>query len=96
MVIQIRKIVGPFLRLLAPGYSWCSSCGWPWRFAEPHLTRYTEDSSCFPLCECCWKRLTIEQRIPHYWGLAREWDRWTPGSSSELGPLMEDAVQRGL
>lgn len=68
-------------RLALPGMGWCYSCKRPWKSGpigvEYHLTKYTHNSSCFPLCEGCWTELgTPELRMPFYRML---WDNWNTG-----------------
>lgn len=68
--------LGPWSRILAPGYSWCYRCRTPWKFVKGHDTAYEWGEingyrypfrGCFPLCEKCWSDLgTPEARLPYY------------------------------
>jgi hypothetical protein len=93
-----------FLRRLYPGLGWCSRCGMPWTRVEGHRTPYgyTEGDplidgfsysrACFPLCEGCWARLTIAERIPYYESLVG-W--WTLGAL-DAGTYEPDSMNRDL
>jgi hypothetical protein len=81
-VSPFRLARGRALRPLAPGYSWCMRCKTPWKFTKAHYTPYTEDRSCFPLCETCWQELTPEQRVPYYEKLVKWWYALDPCCTS--------------
>ncbi len=77
---ELRVRLGPLMRELLPGYGTCYSCGWPWPLILSHTTYYAELRGCFPLCEQCWRKLTPQQRLPHYRAL---WESWgDPGYAS--------------
>lgn len=80
------RVLNRILRNCSPGWSWCYCCERPWRFTKGHSTPYDSTangfsvSSCFPLCERCWKgledehpALTASNRLPFYEKLANEW-----------------------
>lgn len=87
-----RRALAVIARAAAPGYGWCYRCGMPWKFAEYHVTNYSNGSGCFPLCEPCWAELTPEQRWPFYEQLLRRWqeDVLVEGAEAEaiLGAVM--------
>lgn len=68
-------LLAPIARLFSPGYSHCRHCGFPWNCVNHHVTTYTEGRGMFPLCETCWSKLTVEERIPYYVQLWEEWNR---------------------
>lgn len=50
-----------------PGYGGCLCCGASWKAVNWHITKDSEDTGCFPLCERCWLILgTPEKRMPYY------------------------------
>ena len=55
------------------GYGNCSCCHDSWMYKESHTTYYTEYKGTFPLCEECWSRMTIEQRLHHYHVIVDNW-----------------------
>lgn len=62
---------------------------------EPHTTRYSPFRSCFPLCEWCWPRLTVEERMPYYLKLFLVWEKNEIESGIPIGvtwPEIERAV----
>jgi len=83
-------------RAINPGYGYCGRCGIPWEGAfrgaggvKYHVTRYTSDTGCFPLCEGCWELLgCAEARIEYYVELVRYWDA--------RGCTVEDDVKRDI
>lgn len=46
--------------------STCGKCAKSWSKVEPHFTQYDEHQTCFSLCEKCWEKLTIKERVPFY------------------------------
>jgi len=95
MKLFIRKILG-FLSNIYPGawgYSCCGRCGITWRFVVGHSTDVGDGGGMFPLCEHCWKELSIKQRLPYYSAL---YDSWCiSGSSRHSWSDIQDAVLRG-
>jgi len=87
----LQKIRSFFSRLIHPGYSWCYRCKMSWASVERHCTNYTETRGCFPLCEKCWKSLTIEERFPYYRLL---WASWSQ-ENRPAWELIEKAVGEG-
>jgi len=62
-------------------------------FGEPrHCTEYYDKTSCYPLCEYCWKSLSVEQRLPYYRALWIE----TGGMAKSRWEDLERAVMEGL
>jgi len=99
--LKIRKLWGIIARMFSPGYFWCGRCKRPWNVCEGHYTQYNKSSSCFPLCQQCWKELTIEERLPFYWDL---WWRWKSHSCqanhngvawNDLWLMIEKSVMKG-
>jgi len=45
------------------GYGGCLRCGDTWNWKMAHATQYTHQKSCFPLCEECWSKIYIPQRL---------------------------------
>ena len=71
------RIFGKFLQLTNPGFSYCKRCGFPWNFAAHfrgghHSVNYERSygiiwyGSHFALCEKCWTKTTIEEKIHYY------------------------------
>jgi len=81
-ILVVRICVGILLHFAAPGYSSCGRCRVPWKYTEPHSTRYTLRSGMFPLDEWCWSRLTTQERLPYYRKLWESWEKETPGYAS--------------
>jgi hypothetical protein len=66
--------VGIIGKLVAPGYGDCGRCRTPWLFVRYHVTKYSNGSGCFPLCQKCWRELgTPEARLPYYRDLLARW-----------------------
>lgn len=38
-----------------------------------YVTEIRSGWGCFPLCETCWKALTIEERLPYYKSMIEDW-----------------------
>lgn len=55
------------------GWGWCYRCGESWKRAESHVTDYSSNSGCFPLCEECWHALSPDDRLPYYRMLWHTW-----------------------
>lgn len=94
---KMKALTALIERLLSPGYGHCFHCRRPWRFVLPHSTNYHRGSACFPLCEKCWGELTIDERIPYYEQLLREWAGCC--DAEEIRQLREcilNAVFRGM
>jgi hypothetical protein len=70
---MLRRALAPLSRIFYPEYGTCHRCGLCWKFAQPHATAYAPGRSCFPLCEPCWRPLTVEERIPYYHQLHASW-----------------------
>lgn len=99
IIFPIRKLLGSLSQSMDPAHGFCFHCGITWSYTENHVTDYewaliewppgsgnwekTRLCGCFPLCEFCWKNLTVEERLPHYqklvlntWGEnAGEWQK---------------------
>jgi len=60
------KIIGNILRLVEPGYSYCSRCHYPWKYAKDHSCYYDNGRSHFALCEKCWNKTTLSEKIDYY------------------------------
>jgi hypothetical protein len=54
------------------------------------------DGACFPLCEKCWAKLTVEEREPYYWKLLRLWDTPDYPLSEEVAHQVIAACREGL
>lgn len=99
MDIKVRRLLGEASRLLFPSYSWCGHCTRTWNVCKCHITDYMYENfitwGCFPLCEDCWKELTIEERLPYYEKL---WETWlaqdTDKTEKEHAAILK-AVQNG-
>lgn len=81
------------------GRSWAVVDGHstPYHTVEPATTHDADNfttisyvsSSCFPLCEQCWKELTPEQRLPFYRKLI---DGWMSDGSPDYNGLSWDEI----
>ena len=85
------------------GIGACGRCKTGWDTADQdgvkgHATRYCDGSSCFPLCETCWRDLTPEQRLPYYRELFETWADQLPHdyAHTTCWPAIEAAVKAGL
>lgn len=90
-----RLALAAVARKAAPGYSYCYRCTMPWKFTEAHVTNFSSNQGCFPLCQQCWSELTIEQRIPYYEMLFPRWEQDTPMEDEEKEAILK-AVRSGL
>jgi len=73
----MRRIVGFFSRLVPLGYSHCYHCGRTWNIVRKmHCTQYDDVWGCCPLCEKCWRDMTIEQRVKAHWQLYLDWQKF--------------------
>ena len=82
------------------GYGGCHRCGDTWDWATHHDTQYSETTSCFPLCETCWRSMTPEDRLPYYFDLLRNWlsqatDYEYAQEIMEKWPQIKQAVMEG-
>ena len=93
--ISVTRLLGRISQILFPTYGHCSECGFTWNLVERHITSYSSRRGCFPLCEGCWRKLTIDERMRHYRAL---WCRWIakgmPRPEAEWN-LIEAAVREG-
>jgi hypothetical protein len=48
------------------GFGGCLRCGDTWDRTPYHSTYIGAGSSCFPLCERCWRGLSPQERLPYY------------------------------
>lgn len=76
--------------LIDAAYSWCLYCDRSWRVVDGHHTFLNEHSGVFPLCEGCWKTLSVEHRIPFYRKLYEMYDE-----PKEPWEVWEKAVREG-
>jgi hypothetical protein len=85
-------------RFRHPSQSYCGRCGFPWAVVKEHCTPYAAGSSCFPLCESCWKVLGHpEARIPYYATLLEVWEQQSPSTDySEARRGLTHAVAAGF
>ncbi len=83
--------IGKVSQFIFPKYSSCGECNTTWNIVKPHCTSYTKNKGCFPLCEKCWNKLTIEERLPHY---KKMWERWRTSDKEEWTKI-EKAVWDG-
>ena len=51
--------MGRISRLLFPSHGYCGKCQTTWSLVKEHTTMYSDTRGCFPLCEKCWRSLTI-------------------------------------
>lgn len=49
------------LRVLNPGFSWCSGCGKPWSHCESKTVDTSKGSGTFATCQKCWNTLTLNE-----------------------------------
>ena len=75
MTEELRPKVDPVsprggLGLLLPdfGYGRCWRCRLPWWATSEHVVEYEPGRGQFALCERCWVRCTVQERISaHFW-----------------------------
>lgn len=91
--LLVRKALSPLARVLSP-LGRCQCCGLPWSVVASHVTDYTDDRGCFPLCELCWRMLPRADRLPFYRRLHDEWER-SGDVEPELWSQIEAAVLEG-
>lgn len=90
--LAIRRVAGLASKLQSNN-SVCGCCGMAWNACEAHYTNYIERKDCFALCEWCWSKLTIEERIGYYRRLHSSWVR--AGDTRNIWPNIEKAVREG-
>ena len=74
------------------GYGNCDSCKLPWWVVDGHDVPYEGGSSCFPVCEMCWKNLGPEGALPYY----ENWIRKNyPGDEEKLERVRHEIVGKG-
>lgn len=99
--LGIRKLIGNLSNWYYPATGTCGHCNRNWRVAQEHSTLFLYGHSCFPLCEMCWRDLSIAERLPHYEAL---YNRWASGPFEddngvpwpEVWGGMKKAVMAGL
>lgn len=66
--LTIRRLIGKISQRRFPRSNSCGRCFCVWAIVKEHITTYDADgiSGCFPLCESCWKSLSIQERMPYY------------------------------
>ena len=87
---RLRRLLAAFM----PGMN-CSRCGrchLPWWITSYHITDFTSQRGCFPLCENCWRDLVPQQRLPYYRKLLDQWEDADPTRTWEQ---MKRAVEEG-
>jgi len=100
--LSIKKFIGKIARRYYPNYSYCYRCGRPWKICKAHSTMYSDNVGCFPLCESCWKSLSINNRIRYYFKLWRSWSENTTEDTyngtpwNVLWDQIHAAVKKGL
>lgn len=94
---RISRLLGLWRRGWSLG--WCYRCKTCWTFIPHHVTNYSPGCGCFPLCEPCWKELTIEDRLPYYRKLYEQWlrddYRFFDNHTPETWNQIEQAVRNG-
>ena len=85
-MLLLRKIIAWLTRPFSLGFSSCGRCKRTWNICQYHITDYSEESGCFPLCEDCWGELTTNERVPYYQDLitSRHWCNSPEKIESEL------------
>jgi len=71
----LKRIRGVFLQFLAPAYGSCGRCWTPWKYTKGHCTNFNNGGGGFPLCEDCWRLLTVGERLPYYRKLWKDWEK---------------------
>ncbi len=100
--VLVRKTKGNIARIVFFTSLFCHRCGIPWHMTEKHSTIYSEDRSCFALCEQCWGELTPKQRLSHYRELWQSGDYGNKGDKPTLKEHLanwediKSAVLKGL
>lgn len=91
----LRKAVAIATSVLFPGYSGCGRCGRKWPVCKCHIIQYNATSGCFPLCEGCWRELSIEDRIPYYNDMVDEWEAYSGEDYKYKRKEILNAVREG-
>lgn len=66
LLLFLTRIIGKIFQLIYPGYSTCGRCYRPWAIVETYSVEYEEYSGHFAICENCWNKTTIEEKIYYY------------------------------
>lgn len=90
-----RLALAAIARRAAPGFSYCYRCTMPWKYTEAHITNYSNNRGCFPLCQQCWSEISIQHRIPYYEMLFARWEQDKPMEAGEKEAIL-NAVRSGL
>lgn len=63
MKLRLRRLLASVWP--AFGLARCSHCHMPWgnRSREPHLVEYAPGRGVFVVCEWCWPRTSVEERL---------------------------------
>lgn len=85
-----RIIMAWLLNRFHRGLGTCLHCSRNWAICKGHITHFTEDRGVFPLCEDCWKDLSITERLFYYYAL---W--WLQEADEKQWHLVERAVKEG-
>jgi hypothetical protein len=72
-VTPFAKIKNAILREIYPGYGCCSNCGSPWNTCKPKDVVTGVDRAMFAVCEDCWDKMTLDQRVYAYYKLWKKW-----------------------
>lgn len=87
--------IGRISRLVSPLSGQCYRCHTTWMFVRWHLTRYSENGACFPLCVKCWKGLSAAERVPFYLDMLGEWTMQGADVTVEQREQIVNAVLAG-
>ncbi len=86
-------------RFFAPGYSCCMMCGMPWKYAKFHTINYSENRGFFTMCEKCWDKTSVENKIDSARRLAHAWAIQDPFNVDEIKkhlPEMIEAIKKEI
>lgn len=88
------------LRVTHQGRGYCLACGFPWLVVGQHVTPYANlvqgrGDSCAPLCQPCFDRLTIPERLELYMALVDSWEADSGIDFTLNRTAIREAVERG-
>ena len=66
----VKNLIG-----CAQGSGSCLRCGDKWNWKPLHITNYSSDRGCFPLCEPCWQAAGPDQIRRYYGEIVGLWRR---------------------
>lgn len=94
MRLWLRRLAAKLLNPFWPHLSGCKRCSRNWGICQAHYTMFSDSDGMFPLCELCWRELSVPERLWYYYVLFEAWQARGPHKAGEW-PAIVAAVQEG-